>query len=144
MKVFESGNFRVKVPEGWKAFLGTDSSGKQTPNKVHIYKGITFETDIFTNVGITVCFFENEKSYFSPKSFYNNIEDREAFTLGDYTWSCYTCTSLDYPYTMLDGKKNGHIFQVMILMKNGEDEITLDDTDVQLIIGSIAAAKKQM
>lgn len=141
MKTFDSGKFRVSVPEGWMAFLGTDSGGKSTPKKVHIYKGIRFETEMFTHTGITVCFFGKEDYYLSPKHFYDNISDIEPFKLGSYTWNGYTCTSLGYPYTMLDTKDDRCLFQVMILMKNGEHEISLDDTDVRCIIESLAVAE---
>ena len=141
MRIFDSGRFCVTVPDGWMAFCGTDSGGKITPKKVHIYKGISLQTDIFTHAGITVCFFGKEDYYLSPKNFYENIVDMKSITLGPYTWNGYTCTSLGYPYTMLDTEKDGYIFQVMILMKNGEHEISLDDTDVRRIIGSLALAE---
>lgn len=137
MSIFDSGKFRVVVPDGWMAFLGTDSSGRSTPKKVHIYKGIRLETEMFTHAGITVCFFGKEDYYLSPKHFYDNISDIETFRLGDFTWDGYTCTSLDSPYTMLDAKNDRCIFQVMILMKNGEQEISIDDTDVRSIIESL-------
>ena len=126
---------------GWMAFCGTDSGGKITPKKVHIYRGISLQTDIFTHAGITVCFFGKEDYYLSPRHFYENIVDMEPLPLGPYTWNGYTCTSLGYPYTMLDTEKDGYIFQVMILMKNGEHGISLDDTDVRRIIGSLALAE---
>ena len=119
------------------AFCGTDSDGKVTPKKVHIYKGISKETDIFTHVGITVCFFGKEDYYLSPRHFYDNVVDIESISIGSYIWNGYTCTSLGYPYIMLDTKLDGYILQIMILMKNGEHEIRLEDADVRLIVGSI-------
>ena len=141
MSIFDSGRFCVVVPEGWLAFCSTDSGGKITPKKVHIYKEISSPTDMFTHVGITVCFFGREDYYLSPRHFYENIVDMEPLPIGPYTWNGYTCTSLGYPYTMLDTEKDGYIFQVMILMKNGEHGISLDDTDVRRIIGSLALAE---
>ena len=141
MRIFDSGRFCVTVPDGWMAFCGTDSGGKITPKKVHIYKGISLQTDIFTHAGITVCFFGKEDYYLSPRHFYENIVDMEPLPLGPYTWNGYTCTSLGYPYIMLDTEKDGYIFQVMILMKNGEHGISLDDTDVRRIIGSLTLAE---
>ena len=141
MRIFDSGRFCVTVPDGWMAFCGTDSGGKITPKKVHIYKGISLQTDIFTHAGITVCFFGKEDYYLSPRHFYENIVDMEPLLIGPYTWNAYTCTSLGYPYIMLDTEKDGYIFQVMILMKNGEHEISLDDTDVRLIIGNLTVAE---
>lgn len=138
MGIFESKKFRVTVPDGWMAFSGTDSGGKVTPKKIHVYKGISLETDIFTHAGITVCFFDKEDYYLSPKHFYDNIQDIEPLTIGAHTWNGYTCTSLGYPYTMLDTEHDGCIFQVMILMKNREHEISLWDPDVRAIIESIS------
>ena len=38
---------------------------------------------------------------------------------------------------MLEAKQDGYVFQVMILMKNGEHEISLDDADVKIILESL-------
>ena len=141
MRVFDSGKFRVTVPDGWAAFSGADSDGNPTPKKVLIYKGISHETDIFTHVGITVCFFGKEDYYLSPKHFYDDIVDLESVPIGHYTWEGYTCTSLGYPYTMLDTRQGGRVFQVMILMKNGEHVISLEDSDVRSIIESLAVSE---
>lgn len=42
---------------------------------------------------------------------------------------------------MLDTKQDGCVFQVMILMKNREYEISLEDTDVRLIIESLTVTE---
>ena len=136
---FDSGTFRIAVPDGWMAFCGIDSECKTTPKKVHIFKDARLETDIFNHAGLTICFFGKEDYYISPKFFYDNIVDMEPFTLGAYTWNGYTCTSFGYPYTMLEAKQDGCVFQVMILEKNGEYEISLTDTDVQTILTSLTA-----
>lgn len=143
MEVFDSGKFHVTVPNGWLAFLGTDSNGNRSPKKVHIYKEIRFETEMCTHAGITVCFFDKEDYYLSPKHFYDNIIDIDPFKLGDFTWNGYTCTSLGYPYIMLDTKNEKGHFQLMILMKNREHEISLDDTDVRCIIESLNITDKE-
>lgn len=135
--LFDSGYFRIIVPVGWMAFFGIDSECRTTQKKVHICKDAKLETDIFTHASITICFFDRHDYYLSPKFFYDNVTDMEAFTLGAYTWDGYTCTSLGYPYTMLEAKHDGCVFQVMILMKNGEHEISLDDADVKTILESL-------
>lgn len=75
--------------------------------------------------------FRQARLLFSPKFICDNVADMEAFALGAYTWNKYTCTSLGYPYAMLEAEHNGCVFQVMILMENGEHEILLDDADVK-------------
>lgn len=136
--LFDSGYFRIIVPAGWMAFFGIDSECRTTQKKVHIFKDAKLETDIFTHAGITICFFASDDIYVSPKFIYDNVADMEAFTLGAYTWNGYTCTGLGYPYTMLEAKHDGCVFQVMILMKNGEHEVSLNDADVRSIIESIS------
>ena len=136
--LFDSGYFRIIVPADWMAFFGIDSECRTTQKKVHVFKDATQETDIFTHAGITICFFDRQDYYLSPKFIYDNVEDMEVFTLGAYTWNGYTCTSLGYPYTMLEAKHDGCVFQVMILMKNGEHEVSLNDADVRSIIESIS------
>lgn len=134
---FDNGILRVLVPSSWELFYGIDSECRTTQKKVHICKDAKLETDIFTHAGITICFFDRQDYYLSPKFIYDNVTDMEAFTLGAYTWNGYTCTSLGYPYTMLEAKQDGCVFQVMILMKNGEHEISLDDADVKIILESL-------
>ena len=141
LDLFDSGYFRINVPVGWMAFFGIDSECRTTQKKVHIFKDAKLETDIFTHAGITICFFDRQDYYLSPKFIYDNVADMEAFTLGAYTWNGYTCTSLGYPYTMLEAKHDGCVFQVMILMKNGEYEISLNDADVRFIIESISTCE---
>ena len=135
--LFDSGYFRIVVPAGWMAFFGIDSEGTTTKKKVHIFKNAKFETDIFTHAGITICFFGKQDYYLSPKFFYDDVVDMKPFNLGAYTWNGYTCTSLGYPYTMLEAKYDGCVFQVMILTKNSEHEISLEDADVKTILESL-------
>ena len=137
INLFDSGCFCILVPEGWMAFCGIDSEGKTSPKKVHVFKDARLETDIFTHAGLTFCFFGKEDYYLSPRFFYDDIVDMEPFTLGDYTWNGYTCTSLGYPYTMLEARRDGCVFQVMILMKNGDHSLSLSDEDVQSILTSL-------
>ncbi len=137
-EVFDSGVIRLNVPDGWKSFIGTDSEGKCTPKKVLVYKNVNEPLEIFSKAGITVCYFGKDDCYFSPKWFYDNVKDIENFTLGGREWKGYTCTSLGYPYIMLESYGDGTVFQVMVLLENGENKISLEDQDVQEVISSIS------
>ena len=136
-ELFDSGYFSIEVPTGWMAFFGIDSQCRTTKKTVHICKDAKLETDIFTHACITVCFYDKQDNYISPRFIYDNVNDMDAFTLGAYTWNGYTCTSLGYPYTMLEADHDGCVFHVMILMKNGEYEISLEDEDVKMILESL-------
>ena len=136
-QIYKNGVISICVPSGWKLFRGIDSGGKETSEKVHIYKNIELNTDVFRKVGITICYYGEVKIYLQARDFYDNVKDIEPFEMGRYMWCGYTCTSMGYPYTMLEAKDDGCVFQVMILMKNGEHEISLDDADVKNILESL-------
>ena len=88
-------------------------------------------------------FFDKTDYYISPKFFYDQVADIQPFVLGAYAWEGYTCTSFGYPYTMLEARHDGCVFQVMILMKNGEHEISPDDADVKTILESITPINRE-
>lgn len=136
-QLYENGILRVFVPSGWKLFCGIDSDGKTSPKKLHIYKNAQTEWDIFSKAGITICFYGENEIFLQIRSFYDNVQDMVPFELNGRLWNGYTCTSSGYPYVMLDAADNGVTFQVMILTKNGEHEISLDDADVKLILESL-------
>ncbi len=141
-QLFDNGILRVFLPSGWKLFYGIDSDGKASPKKLHIYKDAQTELDIFTKAGITICFYGENEIFLSPRFFYDDACDIEPFESGGKLWNGFTCSSFGYPYTMLDSKDNGVTFQVMILTKNGEHEISLNDEDVRAVIESIASCKE--
>ncbi|MBQ2863181.1 MAG: hypothetical protein IJE84_03310 [Clostridia bacterium] len=135
---YDDGVIRVVVPDGWKLFCASDRERKSGMSKLHIYKNAQVASDIFTRAGITVCFFARDHIYLSPKRFYDNVEDIEPLLVGEREWSGYTCTSFGYPYLMLDSTEDGCVLQVMILLRNGEHQISIDDTDVEAILGSLS------
>ncbi len=139
-EIYNNSVICAAVPEGWKAFEAIDSGGNLTLKKFHVYKNAETPMDIFRKAGITVCYFAKGDIYLSPRSFYDNVEDIEPFELGEHLWQGYTCTSLGYPYTMLESHCDGVVFQVMILTENNGEKIALEDPDVTEILESIDEA----
>jgi len=140
---FDNGVIRIFVPEGWGCFPGIDSDGKETPRKLHIYKGAEIATDIFTKAGITVSFFGRDIVYFSPKFFYDDVCDINPVTMGERVFSGFKCKSLGYPYTMLEWSDKGCALQIMILEENGDSRISLGDCDVEALISSIKISEPE-
>ena len=66
------------------AFLGIDSEGNTSPKKLHIFKDVSSEIEIFTHTGITVCYYEDASLGFLIKEFYDDIIDIPPFELGNY------------------------------------------------------------
>ena len=141
-QIYKNGVISVCVPSGWKLFTGIDSGGKETSEKVHIYKNIELKTDVFRKAGITICYYGEDKIYLQTRDFYDDVKDIEPFEMGRYMWSGYTCTSMGYPYIMLEAYEGKAVFQVMLLLENNGERISLDDTDVCMIIESIKSEKR--
>lgn len=143
-EVFSNEFLQVIVPDNWKAFLGIDAEGKTTQKKLHIYKNAESELDIFHKAGITICYYEDAGQYLLIKDLYDDINDIPSFELGNYCWSGYTCKSFGYPYIMLESSEKTDRILLMILTENGENKISFSDSDVQEIIKSIVAGKREV
>ena len=142
-EVFSNEFLQVIVPDNWKAFLGIDAEGKTTQKKLHIYKNAESELDIFHKAGITICYYEDAGQYLLIKDLYDDINDIPSFELGNYCWSGYTCRSFGYPYIMLESSEKTDRILLMILTENGENKISFSDSDVQEIIKSIVAGRRE-
>ena len=138
---YDNGTISVFVPNGWKAFNGIDPEGNETPKKVFVYQGIHAQTDVFTHAGVYICFYGEDDCFFTTRDFYSGVREIESFTLGRHRWNGYTCTSLGYPYLMLESTGAPYTLLVMILTENGEHRISFDEPDVQRIVESIAPGK---
>ena len=143
-EVFNNEFLQVIVPDNWKVFLGIDAEGKTTQKKLHIYKNAESELDIFHKAGITICYYEDAGQYLLIKDLYDDVKDILPFELGNYCWSGYTCRSFGYPYIMLESSEKKDRILLMILTENGENKISFSDSDVQEIIKSIVAGKREV
>ena len=109
---------------------------------MQICKDADDEWDLLSKPYIMITYYDPETSFLSAKDWYDDAEDIESFTLGNYTWEGYTCTSLDYPYTILETIDGDIAIQVDILEKSSDKlEIALEDVDVQAIIASITVTE---
>ena len=143
-EIFSNEFLQVIVPDNWKLFLGIDAEGNATHKKLHIFKNANSELDIFHKAGITIHYYEDDAQYFLFKDFYDEVQEIAAFELGNYCWNGFTCKSLGYPYIMLETIKNTDKLLVMILTENGENKISFSDSDVQLILKSIVAGRREV
>ena len=143
-EAFSNEFLQVAVPDNWKAFLGIDAEGKTTQKKVHIYKNAESEMDIFHKAGITIHYYENARQYILMKDLYDDVQDISPFKLGNYCWSGFACKSFGYPYIMLETSEKTDRVLVMILTENGENKISFSDSDVQKIMKSIVAGRREV
>lgn len=143
-ETFDAGQISVLVPEGWKAFPAADLldqyEGDNDPTGLSVYKGAKSEWDQLTKPGITISSYKTEE-FLSSKDWYTDAKDIEVGSIGSYTCTGYTGTSLDYPYTVVEMVDGDTTIQAAILMENEGAKIALEDVDVQAILASIKTAK---
>ncbi len=131
MTEYNDGVLRCLIPDRWQAFAGSSAG------KVHIYKDIDSPEQVYLRAGITICVHPNKGWYCSTRGFYDNVADIAPLEIGGWVWQGYTCTSLGYPYTMLEAEDGPAMLQVMVLERNGEYTISMKDGDVLTILDSI-------
>ncbi len=139
--VVDTGEIKAVVPEGWTGLqvhdMFSDDPEAKDPEQLQIIKGGTTAEDAWKCNFIQVYYSAPGKELASAKDFYEDAKDIEPFEKGGYSWTGYTCSSMGYEYTIIEGKKGEESLQLSILTKNGEQTISFDDTDVQFIIENI-------
>lgn len=142
MTNYDNGTLKLELPDRWQVFGSTDVEGKENPERIYVYKDVDAPFEIFSRAGITVSYYGDEDYYLPTRGFYDNVRDIEPIELGGRVWQGYTCLSLGYPYVMLEHFWGERVLFLMVLLKNGEYEISMDDDDVRSIIGSISIIEK--
>ena len=136
---YEVGNFSVEVPDGWTAFPAEGNA-----NTVTLAKGAQSVADLASVPNICIDFYGKDRILMTPQSdYYSNAQMLEARQFGDFTWEGFTAESLNYPLAVL-WTKNPDIdidIQISIWLELSGSKISLDDTDVNLIISSIKSTE---
>ena len=140
-EVYETSLISVLVPEGWMAFPSADIFDEYPdepgdPHGVRIHKGAKNEWSQFTTPGIQIEYTPADKQLMVLKDFYEDAEDLEPLTTGDYTWQGFSATSLSTKLLVLWVTEPYQI-QISIFPEMGKKPITLQDADVQAILMSI-------
>ncbi len=149
-EVYDAGNVSVLVPDGWMAVPTSDIfdeyDGDYDPYRVSIYKGADSEWDAFTCPGVNIVSYKPTTTvgFESTKAFYDDVQDLEPMTFGNYTYEGFSAVSMDVPITTLltTGNDDGAQVQVTLWTEMDEGTISLDDPDVQAILESIAVVNE--
>ncbi len=145
-ETYDGGNLTVLVPEGWMAFNGVDFFDEYEegydPNVVRIAKNAESEWDLFSKPYIEVEYYGPDASMVEPyRDAYEDPEDLEPLSLGDYTWQGFTGKSLmEQPMAVLWTEKGEHQFQATLYLESGDSKISLEDAEVLAILESVAPA----
>ena len=154
-ETYDAGNISCTVPDGWKVFTSeelftteVDSSGEETaaeeeadPNSIYIYKGAEKTADIATCNGMTILYSPDGLlgSFDEMKSAYENVKEQKPLKLGDYEWKWFTSKLDDgeFEYAIMATESGDAGIEIQVVLKNGENTISMDDEDVKSIIESI-------
>ena len=147
-EVYDAGNVSVAVPSGWKAFEVKDTFGADPnaadPDLIEIAKDAETEIDLFTNPYIKISYFGKETTMMGiSKDIYDGAADVAAFTAGSLTWEGFTASVSENTMAVLTAvdEATGAQFQAEVWLKTSAGEISLEDSDVLEILGSVKEAK---
>ena len=145
---YDTDNFKVLVPDGWKAFpqhdVFNDDPNVMNPNIIQICKGATSDFDLFSKPLITINYAGKNTLLSAPsKGFYDNVEDMNDVTTGDHTWSAFKCESMGQKMIILFEDQGVIQFQASVGYETSGGSISLDDADVQAILSSIAPTNEE-
>lgn len=143
-EMYDAGNVKVLVPEGWKAFpvkdVLADEPDTVDPDALTICKGGETDLDLFAKPYIRVDFYGPDTEMLGGlQEFYEDTEELEPIQAGEHTWEGFTTT--DYGLMAVLTAKEGQLqYQVSIILEASGEKITLEDADVLAILESIAAS----
>lgn len=144
-KIYDTGKFRVPVPEGWRVIPITDPFAEGRPVKTDC---------VFLRKGGESDWNAAEKPYirieqYSPDDpmeagtvpeLWRDVEEIQPMTFGDLVW--YGYTGDDYHgranigrFAVLWTEPEG--YQLIICFESGGDSISLEDRDLQAILAGI-------
>lgn len=139
--VYESSLISAAVPEGWMAFPGADffrnyPDEPGDPHVIRIHKGAVDEWDQFTTPGLQINYTESGSTMTVLKNIYQDVKDLEPVAIGDAVWQGFSAVSAGVPLTVL-WITEPHQIQLFIWPQMEKGSVSLEDADVQKIIGSI-------
>ena len=142
-EVYDAGNVSALVPEGWMAFpvsdMWSDDTDATDPDQLQICKDAESEWDLLTKPMVDIVYYDASTSMMTPSAeWYDETEELEPMEIGGKTWNGFIGKSYDLPLAILwTGESDGDQFQVTIWLETAEGSVSIDDADVQAIIGSI-------
>lgn len=145
-EVYDAGCVSALAPEGWKAFpvpdLFDNYEGDNDPTAMQIGKGAKEGWDLFSVPYVQINYYGPDVSYAEPmRDYYDETEDIEPMTLGNYTWTGFNVISEDAPLSILWTEDGDVRMQITVSLCTGKNAVTLADPEVQAIIASITVTE---
>ena len=141
-EISDAGNIRAICPEGWFSVpvrdFFSDKDDALTPDKVRLIKGTD---DDWAQVPYIVITFlgtnHRPMSLDEQKEYYDTTADLEPFMIGTDIWEGFSYAVGDSKVEAIIRKRNDPAFDVLVILQDKEETISLTDADVQTILSTI-------
>lgn len=139
--MYDTGEFKALVPEGWAAFPITDAFSEDhavDTSCFNIIKEGTSDLDLFSKPYVRLDYYGPDTMMMTPDSeYYENVEDVKPMQLGAHSWSGFIGED-GYGKSAVLWTEEGDIqYQAIIWLEVEGKTITLEDKDVQAILASV-------
>jgi len=145
-ETYDTGVFTVLAPEGWTAFpvadIWSEDENAIDPSSVQLGKGAQSEWDLFSVPCVDIDYYGASDYFMTPSSeWYENVQELDAFTLGDFTWNGFICDGMigGKNIIMWTNEVNSTVYQANISFDPEIESISVDDPGVQAILASLKA-----
>ena len=146
-EIYDVGEFKVTVPEGWQTISITDPFSEERPVKtdcIFLRKGGKSDWKAFEKPYIRIEFSKTAPQI-PNRELFCNIETLEPFKLGDLTWNGYTADEYHGKahigrFADMWAECGEHSFKAFVWFESGGNSIKLSDPDVQMILASLSPA----
>ena len=137
--VFDAGNVKALVPEGWKAFEVPDAFGDgMDPDIMHIIKGGSKDTDMLSHAYIRLEYFGPDRWMMEPdKDWYDDCADMQPFTVDFYSWNGFSGKTMGTPITVLWTEDGDIGYQLNLMTDADKSSFKLEDPEVQAILKTL-------
>lgn len=140
-EMYDTGEFRALVPEGWKAFPIMDvfsEDNAEDTSCFNIIKEGTSDLDLFSKPYVRLDYYGPDTMMMKPSSeYYENVQEVADMQLGTHSWTGFIGED-GYGKSAILWMEEGEIqCQAIIWLEVENKKITLEDADVQAILASV-------
>ena len=141
----ETEEISAVCPEGWTSIAVQDATAEEpdteATNELRFVKGGSDQEALLTNPYINIVYYgpDQEIMQVDPNEWYDNVENLQSFTTGEYEWNGYSGTSLGVPFVYLYSETDSYTLKVWLYTREGSElSASITDADVLAILKSIA------
>ncbi len=137
-EIIDTGVFSALLPDGWYNYPVTDmwsENDELDPDALRFCKNMQSEEELFYTAYLQINRYDADAYILDMRDMYDDVMDVD-FTIDGVQWTGFTGMYGDYENFIIQASKDGVIFYVSGVMNGEKSSFTLDDPEVQAILGS--------